>query len=199
MHPIQRLHAFVLDIVTMKAMRKWIVKLSIVSAKIMLFRISIFILCFVCFSCSPEPYKITLAKMVRNQYSKQMLREECLMTVGTGGGMMCEIESFFFALESKKIVHVKEARTIAVKCISNLMKLIDDFEEIQPFLISRPFPTSGVELIISFGISEDPDAVNDIFVKNGKIQYRRYDFCQKSSEKWFSETYEEAIQKICCD
>jgi hypothetical protein len=61
----------------------------------MLFRISIFILCFVCFSCSPEPYKVTLAKMVRNQYSKQMLYEECLQTVGTGGGMMNEIETFF--------------------------------------------------------------------------------------------------------
>jgi hypothetical protein len=166
----------------------------------MLLHFFAFILCFACSGCSrPLSYKEILADRVIEQYSIQILREECLRTVGTGGAMMDEIKSFFFALESKKIVHLKEARTIAVKCMSNLMKLVDDFEEIQPFLISRPFPTSGVELIISFGISEDPDAVNDIFVKNGKIQYCRYDFCSKWSVDWFSETYEEAIQKICCD
>jgi hypothetical protein len=70
---------------------------------------------------------------------------------------------------------------------------------LKPFLISHPFPTSGVKLIIRFEVSEDPEAVNVVLVGKGNIYYRRYDFYNKWSVEWFSESYEEAIQKICCD
>jgi hypothetical protein len=41
--------------------------------------------------------------------------------------------------------------------------------------------------------------VNVVLVGKGNIYYRRYDFYNKWSVEWFSESYEEAIQKICCD
>lgn len=78
------------------------------------------------------------------------------------------------------------------------MEMVDAKEEIRPFLIEYPFPPSGLEMIISFlkpNSEEKTEFVNTIFIGEGKIYYRRYDYETGKDVRWFEETYDEALKK----
>lgn len=150
------------------------------------------------FSCSePISYQESLADEIIAQYNKKMTMQEKMVPVGCGGSMMNEIKSFFFAYNCPRVVNVDEARELALGCLHQLMEMVDAKEEIRQFLIEYPFPPSGLEMIITFlqpEHSDNTECINTIFIKEGKIYYRRYDYDSGQDVRWF-ETYEEALQK----
>lgn len=155
---------------------------------------------FLC-SCSESiSYKEMLADSVMGQFKTIMKKQENMMAYGTGGSMMDDIERFYFGYQCPKIVTIEEARSIAVRCTRLFLELVNQNEEIRPYLHSYPFPPSGLELDLKFmpcdSLADNDRIVHTVFVFKGKVYYKQNDPGSIWGIILLVETYEEACLKV---
>lgn len=152
------------------------------------------------FSCSPPtPPDVVLAGAIKSEFISLMKKQEDMTVYGTGSSMMYEIKSFFFAYNSPKALSLEEGRELAIRCIDQFTRLVNSKEEIRKYLVTYPFPPSGLEMTICFNPNKQSvcadTCISTIFIDNGEIFYLNYDKILRREVRLFSETYDEALKR----
>ena len=117
----------------------------------------------------PAPY-LPIVNKITNKFIDETPNKYGLNFIGGGGRLMHDVTDIGIHCLSKKKYTVNEARRIYVKMAERLIAMVNQNEEIQPYLHKRPFDIEGVDLIISF-INEDgsrPDPRYVAYVKRDK-------------------------------
>lgn len=158
-------------------------------------------------SCSTHLSKseVLFNETIRN-YVEIIAQKEQMYAYGTGGSMMGGpnmdlIRKFNFAFRSKKLVDMKQARAITIRCVEQLLSMVNENEEIRPFLEFYPFPPKGADLTLVFLPFDTLDPfsekvyISTIFFMKEKIYYLQYDHDKKNDDFIYEETYQEALER----
>ncbi len=162
------------------------------------------IMFFTCFfySCTSLEHQTLdyeqMADQITDKTAKKLQKKKRLFLVGTGGGMMNDIQmmsmSFFFYRE----ISMEEARSLVVYSAKKYLKNINENEEIRPHLHDDPFTAKNIEIWLWVcnpdGSDLDSEKMSFILLANGKIAY-----CSDILgyyEPLHEETYEEALNIV---
>ena len=157
--------------------------------------------------CAPEQSKkMTLFNEIKINYIQTIAKNEQMYASGAGGSIIGGpnkdlIKEFSFSLKSQKLVNINQARALTIRCVEQLLSMVNQNEEIRPFLEFFPFRPSGVDLTLTFPPFDKSDPYSDkvyistIFFMNSKIYYLQYDHEKKDDDFIFEETYEEALER----
>lgn len=171
-------------------------------------RFNLYLLLIFIFSagCSSKPKRVVLFDQILAQYVELIAKNEQLLTYGEGGSLMGGpnmdlIREFSIAARSKKLVDLKEARAITIRCVEQLLSLVNENGEIRPFLVHYPFPPTGADLTLVFlpfdesNFKSEKTYINTVYFMRGQVYYMQYDREKKDSHLTFKETYEEALER----
>ena len=119
---------------------------------------------------------------VTSSFLKEMYKQFGLECEASGGSMPYDVEEISVQLVSNQSATVEEAREWEIKTTERFAQIINAHEKIRPFLREYPFPSSRVDVSISFEPSKKkkkslpPDA-NVAFVFQGRngIYYKAED------------------------
>ena len=81
---------------------------------------------------------------------KEVAKEYRLRCWGAGGSMPTDIRSISVKFERKNPATIEEARTLMVGITEKFRTIINEHENIRPFLRDYPFPQNRIEISISF-------------------------------------------------
>lgn len=127
-------------------------------------------------------------------------KEKNLLLIGTGGGMMHDIQAMHMSFQLFHEVSLEEARELVVYAMREYLSNINNSEEVRPYLHNYPFTEKNIEImILIYGPDKrelPPEKIYCITSHNGILKYynrldRDHPICK--------ETYEEAVQKTYLD
>ena len=151
-------------------------------------------------SCFAVGEHCQYANKVMHSYSKKVKKEKDLDAFGMGGELMTNVKSFSLTYVSERKLNIDEARPLIVECIEDLLKDINDYKEIRPYLNDYPFTVKNLEFGIMF-MKPNGDIIRDghladVTSLNGKILYRIRPLNTNRFKKIYEETYEEALRIV---
>jgi hypothetical protein len=161
--------------------------------------IIIFCLFFGCSSFSyqsPVDYE-KIADAITANTAKKLEEQKKLYLIGTGGGMMHDIQAMHMSFQFFHEVDLQEGRELIVYAVREYLSDINNNEEVRPYLHNYPFTAKNVEIMI-FVYGPDrrelpPEKIGCITSIDGILEYyTRADDDHPICE----ETYEEALGKI---
>ncbi len=161
--------------------------------------IMIIILSFL-FGCSSLGYQspryVKLADAITANTAKKLEEQKKLYLIGTGGGMMHDIQAMHMSFQFFHEVDLEEARELIVYALREYLSDINNNEEVRPYLHNYPFTAKNVEIMI-FVYGPDrhelpPERIYCITCIDGILEYytrsdRDHPICK--------ETYEEASSR----
>ena len=144
---------------------------------------------------------------ILSEYSKEMQRKYDLVTVGSGGAMMKDIEMLGLRFNTAKKLTIPEARKLYVNVIEGLINKTNNDKKARPYLHDYPFTQKNVNIMISFYKSHPfiiQNRMNDgfitlIFISRGNICYNIYDPTKDEYKRLVTiheEPYEEALKIV---
>ncbi len=133
------------------------------------------------------------------QYEKSLRHLYSFKKMGSGGALMHDIGEVDLAYGVTVEHDIPTARKVAVDCITLFTTMINNDENVQPYLHERPFPPKRFELTLFLmrpdGSYYEGDGVAAVlFCQNG-LRYYRYELRMDSPRCLHcihEETYEEA-------
>ena len=172
----------------------------------LLSRLSALILMITTGCACQQSKKMTLFNEIKTNYIQTIAKNEKLYLEGSGGSVMGGpnsdlVRKFNFAFRSQKLMNLSQARALTIRCVEQLLSMVNENEDIRPFLEFYPFPLAGVDLTLSFPPYDKSDPysdkmyINTIFFMDGKIYYRQFDHAIKDDKRILIETYEEALER----
>jgi hypothetical protein len=156
------------------------------------------------FGCSSLSYQspryVKLAAEITEKTAQKLKGKKNLYLVGTGGGMMNDIQAMHMSFHFYQEVDLKEARELVVYAANEYLLDINNNEEIRPYLHEYPFTAQNVEVVVFFynpdGSKVASGKIKVAAVKQGKVVYY-IDYPEKYTLKSiYEEPYEEALQAI---
>jgi len=144
--------------------------------------------------------KSQLANEISNRVALQLKKEQDLYPCGFGGGMMNQIRMLALSFNYYKPVEIEQARELLFSAGSLLLKTVNENEKIRPYLDTYPFQPKNIEIRI-FLKAADKFAIEDeklcgISMLDGILEYEIHDPKTKKLTTIYSETYEEAMEKL---
>ena len=156
------------------------------------------------FGCSsfwhPLPDYEKIADKITEKTAQRLKEQKNLHLIGTGGGMMHDIQMMAMSFHFYQEVDLKKARELVTYAVNEYLVDINNNEEIRPYLHEYPFTAQNVEIVVFFS---NPDGskvfsgkIKIAAAKQGKVIYY-IDYPEKHTLKTvYEETYEEAMQAI---
>ncbi len=136
---------------------------------------------FTCFfySCTTvehqSPRYVQLAHEITDKTAKKLEKKKGLVLVGTGGGMMNDIQMMMMGFSFYEVVSIEEARKLLIYSVELYLKRINTNEEIRPHLHDDPFTEKNVEIVIYFHDSKGYDVpknnINIAAARDGSLIY----------------------------
>lgn len=141
-----------------------------------------------------------IADKLTEKTARKMQEQKHLYLVGTGGGMMDDIQAMHMSFHLYQEVDLKTARELLVYVVNEYLAKINNNKEIRPYLHDYPFTPKNVEIRIWIyqpdGTSPALDKIYYISALEGILTYY-LDLPETFSRKAIcKETYEEALQTI---
>ena len=137
----------------------------------------------------------------KRQAQNEISKKFGLTVVGAGGGAITVVRLVDLDFETDAPITIPEARKLLISCSDILLKHLNGYRPLRPFLFEYPFPIQRINLAISVsreGKMKLPKDAPTIFsLYEGKIKYRRPpDNYDKPAPPGVihSETYAEALQ-----
>ena len=165
------------------------------------FRIELITIIFIltCFSCGHRsPHYVKIAHEITNKTAKRLEKEKNLHLIGTGGGMMYDVEMMAMSFQYYQEIDLKTARELVVCAISKYLANINHNSKILPFLHECPFTAKSVEIriwIYNPDRSKPPSGkIQYISAIDGIIDYYTRDSQESYRKTIHEETYEEALK-----
>jgi hypothetical protein len=139
-----------------------------------------------------------IANTVSRRVAKTLAQRHGMRQVGSGGGMMGQVNMMFIAFNIKRLLTIKEARALIVDCAEEFLEEINSDEKLKPFLVTYPFLIKNIEIAIyAFTSDGYPASYPHIITTGlyeGEISYRKKDFKERYKYKVnIRESYEEAV------
>ncbi len=156
------------------------------------------------FGCSSLGYQspryVKLAAEITEKTAQELKEKKNLYLVGTGGGMMNDIQMMAMSFHFYQEVDLKEARELVVYAINEYLLDINNNEEIRPYLHEYPFTAKNVEIHIWIYKPDrhrlPPEKIYYISAIDGILDYYIRGLEEYSRQAICEETYEEALQAI---
>ncbi len=156
------------------------------------------------FGCSffdhQSPRYVKLAANITEKTAGKLKEQKNLYLIGTGGGMMHDIQMMAMSFNFYQEVDLKKARELVVYAINEYLVDINNNEEIRPYLHEYPFTAKNVEIRIFIykpnGTNPPLDKICYISAIDGILTYY-LDLPETYSRKAIcKETYEKALRNI---
>ncbi len=165
------------------------------------FVIAVFTFCFL-YGCLDyqSPRYVKIAHKITDETAATLLKEKKLYLVGTGGGMMHDIQMMAMSFDYYQEIDLKTARGLLLYAVNEYLSNINNNEEVRSYLHEYPFTPKNVEIEIFIynpdGTNISSDKINTISASDGNLTY-----CTIIAEKFYSktilkETYEEGMKKL---
>ncbi len=148
-----------------------------------------------------SPRYVKMAHSLTAQTAKKLAKEKGLVLIGTGGGMMDDIKMMSMSFNYYKEVDLNSARQVLVGTVNEYLAIINNDEELRPFLHNYPFTSKNVEICIWIykpdGKYLPPGKIAYLCARNGKLSY----YAERPGESFprnlvLKEDYEEGFQRI---
>ena len=128
-------------------------------------------------------------------------KEKRLQCIGTGGGMMSNIQMMATSFQFFHEVNLDEARELVVTATSEYLTAINGSKELRPYLEIYPFGPKNVEVMIWIkepnGNNVPFDKIDFVSAVNGVLKYDLPDDPQTHADRELHrETYEEALKIV---
>ena len=108
----------------------------------------------------PCPYS-KLANQIKAQFARAVQKEYGFRACSVGGSMPYDVENIIMGFVSYKRTEKDEARALFIELSSLLSSMINDHEEIRPYLREYPFPPTRAWVTISFEDKKTKDRYRD--------------------------------------
>jgi hypothetical protein len=145
-------------------------------------------------------HKSRLIDEIGNKVFKELKKEKELYPLECGGRMMNQITLLHLGFKYYKSIEIEQAREILISAGNLLLKTINENEQIRPYLNIHPFTYNniGIEIFInnSDNLQFDSKNLSVISLNQGLLQYDIHPLETKKLTTIYSETYEEAIEKL---
>jgi len=167
-----------------------------------------FLLIIFCSSCELPPVdnsaylpsKQSLANDVRLQAAFQLKRENRLIPFGIAGRMMDEIKMLGLSFQYYTEIGVEEMRKLLLTSGELFLSVINSNELIRPYLNNFPFEVENIEIEIYLfnpnGTQFDLDKLHYATMVKGELKYVIRSSDNNLYKTIYSETYEEAVEKL---
>lgn len=150
----------------------------------------------------PSP-KLKSANAVQKKVAVQLKKEEDLYPCGTGAQMLNQIEMLALSFDYYQKIDIQEGRKLLLRCVDTFLESVNIDEPIRPYLADYPFAPENLQIRIfvhdqnykNFG----PGSLSVISIVDGVLEYDIRDPETDRLKTIYSETYEEAVQKIVAE
>ena len=142
-----------------------------------------------------------IADKITSKFAKKMKAEKGLRCIGTGGGMMTDIQRMAISFQYFHEVNLDEARELLVSVVQEYLKAINGSKEVRPYLHEYPFRFEDIEIMIWIKEPNGNDVplgkIAQITVSRGVVIYYSYKYDPGNSyQTLHRETYEEAVKIV---
>lgn len=153
-----------------------------------------------CSSWHSLPDYEKIADDITEKTAQKLKEQKNLYLVGTGGGMMNDIQMMAMSFHFYQEVDLEEARELVVYAANEYLLDINNNEEIRSYLHEYPFTAKNVEIHIWVYEPDrsrlSPEKIYYISAINGVLNYYIRGLEEYSRVAICKETYEEALQAI---
>ncbi|VHO03673.1 hypothetical protein [Candidatus Rhabdochlamydia sp. T3358] len=147
-----------------------------------------------------SPRYVKLAAEITEKTAQKLKGKKNLYLIGTGGGMMNDIQMMAMSFDYYQEVDLKKARELLVYAVNEYLLDINNNEEIRPYLHEVPFTAKNVEIRIWVWKMDrskpSPEKIYYISAIDGILNYYIRGLEEYSRQAICEETYEEALQAI---
>lgn len=148
----------------------------------------------------PHPAEV-IANEILFDVAKVIKKKYKIKERGIGSGMPdWIIESFSIEFETKGPFPKSQLRKILLDSADELTNHINSNNEVQKYLVKRPFNINDVDIII-YNHDKDRREVYEpeiatAYISQGRLIFHTLDRGQLGFKNTYEETYEEALQKL---
>jgi hypothetical protein len=150
-----------------------------------------------------EPDYEKIADAITAKTAQKIRKEKGLIPIGTGGGMMEDIEMMAISFNYYKEVDFDTARRFVVYCVEEYLTAINSSEKVRPYLHNYPFTAKNVEIRIFFYKPDRRDPpLGSITVASsiaGNVRYKANNPNGYTLDTLREETYEEALKIVTAE
>ncbi|MFT4552180.1 MAG: hypothetical protein ACI9S8_000805 [Chlamydiales bacterium] len=148
-----------------------------------------------------------MAHAITLRTAKQFADEKGMSLVGTGGGMIDQVNRLSMYLYHSPPLKVSEARKLALYVVDRYLENVNSDEKIRPFLNNHPFLVQDLTVYISFrypnGSEVSPGELAQVTISEGMFIYKTLKKFTAANgekllipEKMFKETIDEARELV---
>jgi hypothetical protein len=168
-------------------------------------RVSVLLICFVFsvnvgVSMEKAPQHVVYVEQIIKAFTKEMERNVNFHAIGDGGSMPSVVNSVYVQFQIFHRATIEEARLLEVFAVERLTEMINAHEKIRPYLCEFPFPSSRVEIGLTFclpsGLSFADGTVASVMQTRGNIRYSFTDPDSGSLVSLLKEPYLEAKKTV---
>lgn len=175
-------------------------KIMVVKMKYIKFIALISLLFCLSFSSFQIPDYEIMADKITKKTAKKLRDYKNLVLVGSGGGMMYDVEMMAMSFDYYHEVTIDEARKLIVYVINEYLSEINGNAEIRPYLHDNPFTAKNLEIRIwtcnRDGSKILPDKIDYFSAIEGQIRYYLPWVENQTNRSIRAESYEEAVKTI---
>ena len=147
-----------------------------------------------------SPRYVKIAHKITAKTAKKIEQQKKLRLIGTGGGMMDDIQAMHMSFQFFHEVDLKKARELVVFAIKQYLEDINSHEKVRPYLHNYPFTAKNIEIHI-WVYNPDrtklpPDKIYYISAINGVLNYYIRGPEEYSRQAICEQTYEEALENL---
>ena len=163
-----------------------------------------FLFCTGCYKNSPKtPFKVSAKERVVTRVEKKVisnLKEKYgLISAGTGGQMMYQVEKLMLIFNYPEPLTETEASELVINAVEDFLFAINQEEELRQYLANYPFKPENVEITIFLqdtrGRSVHPDKFISVKAANGYVVFKAKDSETKEYRVVLKEPFEEVKAK----
>lgn len=144
----------------------------------------------------------TIVTKIFNKTGRNIEKNYFIHPSGEGGAMLGGIvRKLMLAFDTNRHLSKENLRELLIECNREVLKEVNSNEDIQKYLVERPFTEKNIEIIIynhdkTGQELSDPD-ISIAEIVDGVLTYSTLDVGRPLQFKnTFSETYEEALQAL---
>ena len=158
---------------------------------------------FLFFKSKPRDY-VDMAHEIRAKVGKQLAQKHHFAVVGITGGMMDCVYLVGLSFQIYRPMDRDEARYRLVDCVEEMLRAINENEEIRPYLKNYPFTTNNIRVDI---FMSDPDG-RHLYDPNFEVasisESNKIEYCTSvpnlaTYKHKYEESYEEALALVKSD
>ena len=142
-----------------------------------------------------------IAHAITLRTAEQLKKEKGMELIGTGGGMIDQVNRLSMFLNYYSPQETPEARKLALFVVDKFLHNINSDEKVRPYLNNYPFKIEDLKIFLSFyqpnGEDVELKKIDHIVIRNGKLIYKARD--KKITLPYiilFEETIAEAREKV---